>query len=114
MWHGVEIALELDMIVGRYTSQPPLGELVFLGRQRGERWSFHRLEQVATALAQLAHDVGVDPLDSLPDSGIGFVQGKKRVVTQPARECSSARNGRRFRPWLYPSAASVAPAERRR
>lgn len=88
MRHGVEIALELDMIVCRYTRQPPLGELVFLGGQHGERWTFHRLEQVATALAKSAHDVGVDPLDSLPDSGIGFVQGKESLVPQPAENAA--------------------------
>jgi hypothetical protein len=32
--------------------------------------------------------VGVDALDSLPDSGIGFVQGKESLVAQPAENAA--------------------------
>src|SRR6185295_12705968 len=65
--HGIEEALELDMVVGGDAGQTPFGELVVLHRQAAQHGAFHGLEQMAPADAKTAHDMVVDALECSRD-----------------------------------------------
>src|SRR4029077_4717193 len=65
--HRVVVAGDLDMVVGCDASPSPTRIAIGFGRQWLERWTLDRLEQLAPALANLAHNLGIEIGDAFPD-----------------------------------------------
>ena len=80
------MAGNLDVVVGGDARPLPLGIAIRFSRQGLERWALDRLQQLAPALAKLAHDPGVEIGDTLPDRSVQFVQREKAPVAQPRQD----------------------------
>ncbi len=85
-WHRVIVAGDLDVVVGSDARPLPLGIAIRFGRQALERWTLDRLQQLAPALAELAHDLGVEIGDALPDRGVELVEREEAPVAQPRQD----------------------------
>ena len=84
--HGVEEALELDVVVGAGPRQPPLGVLVVLRWQRRELRPLDGVEQLAAGDVQAADAVIVDPVKGAGDGRVGFSQREEPLVAQATQD----------------------------
>ena len=73
---------DLDVIVGRDAGPLPFGIAVGLVRQRIERRTVDRLQQLVAALADAAHDLGVDRRYAVADRRVQFGQREEAAVAQ--------------------------------
>ncbi len=85
---GIEEAPELGMVIRRDPRKAPFGELVLLGGQACERRAFDRLEEMAAADTQPAHDMIVDALQHVGDCGIGLGEREERLFAQAAEKAT--------------------------
>src|SRR5664280_3125731 len=72
--HRVVVAGDLDVIVGRDAGPLPFRIAVRRVRQRIERRAVKRLQQLVAALADAAHDLGIDRRYAVTDRGVQFGQ----------------------------------------
>ena len=84
VWHRVEEALHLDVVVDADTGEVPLGILEVVLRQPPHHRLLDRLEQLTAAHAQAAHLAAVHPLHRDSDGGVAFGQGEERHIAQAA------------------------------
>lgn len=84
----IEEGLELDMIIRRDPRQPPFGELVILGRKGCEGWTLDRLEEMATADTEPAHDMIVDACEHISDRGIRLGKREECLFAQAAEDAA--------------------------
>src|SRR6202035_5574513 len=78
----------------------PFGVAVRLGRKRIERRPVDRLQQLSPALADLAHDLGVEVGHTLPDGGVEVLQREEPPVPQPRQDEALDDEDRDFHPRL--------------
>src|SRR5262249_17885665 len=97
----VIVAGDLNVVIGSDASPLPLGIPIRFCWQCFERWTIERLQQLAPALAELAHEIG----DALPDCSIEVI---KRAEASGARPCQHDSLNEwfchlrfRFIPWLF-------------
>ena len=76
MRHRVQAIAEGDVVVDVDRRLLPLGQLVGVRRQRQQRRTLDRLEELETALAVLPHAAAVQVGETLSD---GFVERRERV-----------------------------------
>ena len=80
--HGIKEGLELDMIIRRDAGQTPFGKLVIIQWKTGQSRALDGLEELSATDAQPAHDVVVDAIERLGNSGIGLSQREESLVAQ--------------------------------
>jgi len=88
VWHRVEEALELDVVIRGDAHQTPFGEFVVVAREAREGGGFDGLEEMAAAHAQTAHDVIVDPIDGTGNGSVGLRQREEGLMAQPTEDAS--------------------------
>ena len=84
--HGVEVPVDLDVIIRRDAGAPPFGILVGLGRQRHQGRPVDGLEELPAAGAELAHQPGVEFIDQLADRHVQLGQREEAPVAQPRQD----------------------------
>ncbi len=84
--HRVVMAVHLDVVVGRDPAAPPFGVGVGLRRQRQQRRPVDRLEELAAAGAELAHQPGVQVAQHLPDRLVQLAERQEAAVAQPRQD----------------------------
>src|SRR5437016_14100711 len=85
-WNRVVVLPELDVIVGRDHALLPFGIAVRLRRKRVERRPVERFQQLGAAVADLAHDLGVEVVYALPDGSVEFDEREEAPVAQPRQD----------------------------
>ena len=85
------------MVVGRNTSPFPLGIAIRFGRQWLERRAVDRLEQLAPALTEFAHDLRIELGDALADGDVELIKREEAPVAQPRQHESLNDLHRHFR-----------------
>ena len=83
--HGVEVPLDLDVVIRRHAGTPPFGVLVGLGRQRHQGGPVDGVEELAPAGAELAHQAGVELVDQLRMAALSSASEKKRRLRSRAK-----------------------------
>src|SRR5258707_7189397 len=68
--YRVIVLVDLDVIIGTNQTLLPFGVAVRLGWKRTKRRPVDRLQQLNAALADLAHDLGVEVVHTLADRGV--------------------------------------------
>ena len=81
-WHRVIMAADLDVIIRRDARTLPFGITVSRFRQRAERRTIKRLQQIVAALAEAAHDLGVDGRDAIADRHVQLCQREEALFAQ--------------------------------
>ena len=76
------MARDLDVIIGGDAGPLPIGIAVGRFRQGAERRPVQRLQQFGAAVADLAHDLGVDGRDTRADRDIQFGQRAEAMITE--------------------------------
>src|SRR3954453_17160977 len=79
---GVEVACNLDVVIGGDTGALPLGITIRFSWQRFERRPLDRLQEFAPALAELTHDLRVEIGDALVDRDIEIGEREEAPVAQ--------------------------------
>ena len=82
--HRVIVIGDLDVVVGRDPRPLPLGIVIGFGRQGLERRPIDRLEQLAPAVAELAHDLGIEIGDGLADRGVELIEREEAPLRSRA------------------------------
>ena len=80
--HRVVVAGDLDVIVGRDAGPLPFRIAVGRRRQRIERRAIEHLQQLVAALADVAHDLGIDRRYAVTDRGVQLGQREEALVAQ--------------------------------
>jgi hypothetical protein len=87
--HGVEVAIDVDVVVEAHLAHPPLGQDVGLGRQGLQARGVDLLEQLAAGAADVPQDASIVELDQqLGDGGVDLGQAGEAPVAQPSQQPS--------------------------
>ena len=109
--HRIEEALVLDMIVAN-PGEAPFGKLVVVARQ-GRALALDRLEEIAAADAEAAHDMVVDAITASRIAALASASEKKVWCrSRPRMQVWAKRTP--FSTLALSFGVSAAPAERRR
>ena len=80
--HRVIVAANLDVIVRRHAGPFPICVREGRHRQRTEGRTINRLQQFVSALAEPAHDLGVDRRHTLADRNVQLCQREEALIAQ--------------------------------
>lgn len=80
------MAVKIDVIVRRDPALLPFGVLVWLVRERLERWQVERLEECPARGAELAHQPGIELIEQLADRLVQLLQREELPVAQARQD----------------------------
>ncbi len=86
MGHGVEGAIELDVVVEVHAGVLPLGQLEGIVGERSQRRSVDRVETLAPALSVSAHGPGIEIFEQLGDATVQLAQREESLVADPGQD----------------------------
>src|SRR6266478_532788 len=95
-WHRVEVPLNFDMVIRRNAGAPPFGVLIGLGRQRHQGRTIDRIEELAAAGTELAHQTNVELADQDADRDVQLGEREEALIAQPRQDPSLNDENRRL------------------
>src|SRR6516225_545770 len=94
--HRIEEALDLDVVIKADAGQPPFAVDVFRNRQRLQRRTLDRFEQLAPADPEATHRALVHPGQHLLDRGVALGEREEGRVAQAAENIGLGEANSRF------------------
>src|SRR6266404_7070293 len=95
-WHRVEVPLNFDVVIRRNAGAPPFGVLIGLGRQRHQGRTIDRIEELAAAGTELAHQTNVELADQDADRDVQLGEREEALIAQPRQDPSLNDENRRL------------------